>query len=436
MASRIGKVHPQIREWIKQAESTTGWLVVQRVKAAEFRTPSGESIFVTLDADAKDLRTAQHALERAGLFAPQGETVTVRVAGVKPYMQMSVEERAARVWMKAREECVAHSYPEEVHEGALYYRTERSVVDFIRLVFPEIDRYEDGPRPDDDGQRPIYDHLRCQQLIVRAGQQGLGVLVSDSPNPSAIKREHKARKAAQKRAERPKPAKSGPVVVRRAPEPPRFAVGGLFKKVVPGNRPGNTTVYQIDRMAGRSLHALRVFGDPSIPSSREALSVVLSQFDAEGYVHIQPAELEELNEMVARREAKRRERQQARQAQQPPPVAPVTTVADPEPEPVLEEPEEPQEPEDPYEGVRTALDLLGGEVMRLIARSTVAQEAEATIAELRRELAYAQAQVAHSTHRAERAEAVERAVREAVETMPPGEAYSAIVRVVPPIPSA
>lgn len=244
MSTRTGRVRPEVRELIALAESTPGWDVQTKVKRAEFKGPGGFVTHVSLQADDTDLRQAMNKFRRAGLIPADGggrevsEVVSVRPIGSKPYEQMTVEERGYRVWMAARDYARAANAPEEMHDGALYYVIrDKCIADFIRATFPEVDKYESGPRPSDDGQRPIYDYLRAEQLIVRKGQQakasdGQGVLVSDDSNPRAVKDSDRARRASERRSARPaKPTAAGPVSRSKLPtaaeQPPE--VGSYIK---------------------------------------------------------------------------------------------------------------------------------------------------------------------------------------------------------------
>lgn len=205
------RVNPTLERWFAAAEDA-GWDVDRKIKRATLTHPSGTQVIVSLTPGDADLRR----------FVNRMHTYGVQLSEPKPdqrLAKLSVQQRAAMVWDHMRTAALDRDFTYRVKQGVGYYEwVGESLCDVIQQVFPSLTEYEPEKRPSQEGQRPIYDYLRSNGLVVAFGQQrgeeqrdgGFYYHVSDVWDVNAVRAAHQRERRAVRTA--PEPAEPPSVI--------------------------------------------------------------------------------------------------------------------------------------------------------------------------------------------------------------------------------
>jgi hypothetical protein len=134
--------------------------------------PEGQPLIVALDADSRDFRQAERALERMGLRseeqppAPQVRQRVTTTPAKDPYPNITIYEKAKKVWKGATDYAKAKGVPVGIYDGVEFFLIDdKPLKYFIGKHYPKIQHYS-GP----GGTQEIYDFLRSTGNYARERQ--------------------------------------------------------------------------------------------------------------------------------------------------------------------------------------------------------------------------------------------------------------------------
>lgn len=175
MSTRTGKTNPDVALLIKRVEMDTRFKVEMKTGSnkVDIVGPDNQPLILSLNADTTAVRRAERALTRMGLGqepAPRvREQVTVRKTSevTDPYPDISIYEKAKKVWKGARDYAVAEGKSLLSINGADFYLVDdKPLAYFIGRHYRKIQHYA-GP----GGKQEIYDFLRSTGNYARERQE-------------------------------------------------------------------------------------------------------------------------------------------------------------------------------------------------------------------------------------------------------------------------